>query len=342
LTRENQQKEGRDIAILRDVEVERVDRDQVEIRWSSGGRPGLVSIYEGSTPEEIDTDTPVAQTPGESVVLARPSQDGRSYFKVAPEGGHGRIVSERLLTFEGINNFRDLGGYETSTGQTVRWGKIYRSGDLSSATEADLGYLSHLGIRVIFDLRHPEDIAEHQDPLPSSDTRLVALGMYGEEMRHLWETFLRADSKDAADIDGRESYLQVYRSLVPSFTDKYAVIFQMMADPRNVPVVFHCLAGQDRTGIVAAILLMLLGVPDRMVVADYLLSNRYARGSEQWVAEHPNPAAVESYFDAREEYLRAGIDEIGRLYGSLEQYATNGLGMTGAMLARLRRSLLSS
>jgi protein-tyrosine phosphatase len=70
--------------------------------------------------DEIDTDMPVAQSSGSSVVLARPSREGRRYFKVVPEGGAGKIVSERLIAFEGISNFRDLGGYETSSGRTVK------------------------------------------------------------------------------------------------------------------------------------------------------------------------------------------------------------------------------
>jgi protein-tyrosine phosphatase len=327
--------------ILREIEVERVGGDQIEIRWSSVGQPGLVSIYEGSTPDGIDTDVPVAQTSSNHIVLAGPNRQGRRYFKVVPEGGDGWIVSERFLVFEGISNFRDLGGYETPTGQTVRWGRAYRSGDLSAATEADLAYLSRLGIRTIFDLRHHGDGSETPDPLPSSDARVVALAVYNEEMRSLWKAFERAESKDVADAESRELYLRVYRSLVPNFTDKFAVIFQMMADPRNLPAVFHCLSGQDRTGTVAAILLMLLGVPIRTAVADYLLSNRSLGTGEQWAAEHPNPAAVESFFDAREEYLRAGIDEIRRLYGSFDEYAATGLGMTSTMLERLRSLLLS-
>jgi len=167
---------------LRCVEVERVDQDRIEIRWELEGEPGPVSIYEGSTPDQIDTDTPVAQTSGESVVLLRPREDGRRYYRVVLRGGSSRIAAERLVPFEQISNFRDLGGYRTSNGSTVRWGEVYRSGELSSASEADLVYLARLGSRVVIDVRSPSIVTDNPDRLPSSGTRLVELAMDDERI----------------------------------------------------------------------------------------------------------------------------------------------------------------
>jgi len=325
---------------FRDVVVERIDRDQIEIRWKSDGQPGLVSIYEGSTPDEIDTDRPGAQPSGDSVVLLRPSQLGRRYYRVVAEDGHGRVAAERLLPFEGMDNFRDLGGYETADGQTVKWGWVYRSGELNAASKADLAYLSRLDIEVILDLRPPEDMIEAPDPVPRSDTRMVRLGMFKEELLQLWQAFLDASSKEAADAISRRLYSQWYRVLIRDFTDEFAVIFEMLADPSNLPAVIHCSGGQDRTGMVAAVLLMLLGVPHDTVVADYLLTPQTGGPADEWIAQHPHPAAVESFWDAREEYLEAGIDEINRRYGSLEKYASDGLGLTSSMVDQLRKILL--
>jgi protein-tyrosine phosphatase len=176
---------------LRNLEVHRIDQAQIEIRWEMKGQTGLVSIYEGSTPDRIDTDAPVAQVPCESVVLRRPEEEGRRYYKVVPQAGSGKIVAERLVPFEQIRNFRDLGGYDTANGRTVRWGMVYRSGELSQPTETDLAHLSDMGMRAVFDLRSPAVVRERPDRLLGSGARLVGQAMDDEETSR-WVTAVLA------------------------------------------------------------------------------------------------------------------------------------------------------
>jgi len=145
-----------------------------------------------------------------------------------------------------------------------------------------------------------------------------------------------------SDAEETRSILMAsYVSSIADFTSEMGVIFQVMTDPRNLPVVFHCRAGKDRTGRIAATLLMLLGVPYRTVVKDYLLTNRHrAAVIEQQTADHPYPGAVREMVVAREEYLLAFLDSIHNLYGSVERYAVDGMGMTSSMLDQLRSLLL--
>lgn len=326
---------------LRHLEVHRIDQAQIEIRWEMKGQTGLVSIYEGSTPDRIDTDVPVAQVPCESVVLRRPEEEGRRYYKVVPQAGSGKIVAERLVPFEQIRNFRDLGGYETSNGRSVKWGTVYRSGELSQTTEADLTHLSNLGIRVVFDVRSPEVVRERPDRLLGSGARLAGQAMDDVETSRWVATVLAGHVSDAQAT--REMMVQSYASSVHMFVAETAVILRMLSDPGNLPAVFHCQAGKDRTGRVAALLLMLLGVPLTTVLEDYLLSNRYrAALIERRAATHLYPDAVRALEMAREENLLALLESIHSLYGSVEQYAVDALGLTSSTIDGLQSLLLST
>jgi protein-tyrosine phosphatase len=328
------------VTVPDDVIVERIDRDRVEICWRSEGQSSLVSIYEGFTPDDIDTVSPVAQTSGESVILQRRTQDGRRYYKVVPQEGSSIIVAERLVPFEQIRNFRDLGGYETASGQTARWGKIYRSAELSRATKADVAHLSSLGIKVIVDLRARAAATDNPDRLPDSGVRLVPLTMDDEEAARWAADVLLGRASDAEAA--RDRLKQTYVSGIGTFRAETAGILRTMSDPDNLPAVFHCQAGKDRTGRIAALLLTLLGVPYATVLEDYLLTNRYrAALIERRVANHPYPDAVRALVTAREEYLIAFFSAIQSQYGSVERYALVGLGIAKSTLKRLRSLLLS-
>ncbi len=326
---------------LRYLEVNRIDQSHIEIRWEWGGQPEPVSIYEDLTPDQIHTDTPIAQTSAQSVVLSRPQEDGRRYYKVVPDSESGKVVAERLVPFEQIRNFRDLGGYQTSDGSTVRWGMIYRSGELSQPSESDLAHVSGMGIRVVFDLRSPAIVRERPDRLLGSGARLVEQAMDDEDASR-WAAAVLAGL--ISDPEATQAMMvHSYASSVCLFVAETAGVLRMMSHPGNLPAVFHCQAGKDRTGRVAALLLLLLGVPFTTVLRDYLLTNRYrAAFIERRAAAHPYPQAVRALVMAREEYLRAFLDAIRRLYGSVERYAIDGLGMTGSMVDQLRETLLCS
>ena len=139
--------------------VERTDTGQLKISWTTRKGVRVTSIRWGTTPEKTD-QTLVASVPkGENnVVVDDPSPGSRPYFALATDNGAHRIVAERLVALEGDPNFRDLGGYTTTDGHTVRWGRVYRSGSIDKLTDADLTKIHALGIKLVCDLRAPSEI----------------------------------------------------------------------------------------------------------------------------------------------------------------------------------------
>jgi protein-tyrosine phosphatase len=259
---------------------------------------------------------------------------------------------ERQVKLDGQANFRDLGGYRTSDGRSVKWGLIYRSGQLNELSDADLSKLKGLNIRTVIDLRGSSEAETRgKDRLPDG-VRNVS---YPIDVMSL----PKEEKSESAAMDsspGRTDFmLQATRSIMIHRTDVYAALIRELAEPENRPLVFHCTAGKDRAGIGAAIVLTLLGVPWETVREDYLLSNFYRRDENERELRHLrediakkqniSPEQVdmtgyESMFFVKPEYLDAAHDEVIRRYGSMESYLREGLGISDEMMDRLRKELL--
>jgi protein-tyrosine phosphatase len=174
-------------------------------------------------------------------------------------------VTTRDLEFNRLFNFRDLGGLRTAAGHTVRHGRIYRSDSLHALGEDDREMWRELGVRTVLDLRRPGEIEKW--------------GRVPDWEGHTWEhVYLRHqpweevpwqyERHDLADYL-EERYLAMARESGPDIARAMSVI----ADPAAAPVVVHCMAGKDRTGVICALTLSLLGVPDEEVAAEYALTS---------------------------------------------------------------------
>jgi protein-tyrosine phosphatase len=178
---------------------------------------------------------------------------------------------ERLVTLEGARNVRDVGGYTTAHGPTVRWGLVYRADSLDACSDADHALLADLGIRTVCDLRRPGEGVETA-PRFLRDGRYLRLAMDGEASQgySMVERVLTGEvrSLDVAWV------VDVYAQLAEAYADHFGAILRLIGRG-EVPLLFHCAAGKDRTGLTAALLLHALGVPDDVVFDDYALSDTY-------------------------------------------------------------------
>src|SRR6478672_6004931 len=242
----------------------------------------------------------------------------------------------RHLNLAGASNFRDLGGYRTRDGRTVRWRQIFRSNHLGHLTEADIEILRPLGLKSAFDFRGTEErvaaicglagIAVHS--LSIEPTVVAAL-------RARRASGLPLSSNDAVEVM-RESYRNYVRQNTPSFRALFALLLEDRA-----PLVIHCTAGKDRTGFACALILYSLGVADDLIAEDYLLTNRFYRRDPSASSDLPEDvrrvlASVEASF------LAAGFDAISTDYGNLESYLSDGLGLGGRERAALEARYLES
>ena len=185
--------------------------------------------------------------------------------------------ADRHVVLDGQPNFRDLGGYKTTDGRTVKWGQIYRSGELPRLSDVDVARLKGLGIRTVVNFLTPlETEARGVDRLPNG-VREVSQPISGGAGGGLAKVVSEArQTGDFSEVPV-ELNAEIHRLIVQEAREQYATLLREVADASNRPLVFHCSHGVHRTGTAAAILLAALGVPWETVREDYLLSNEYRK-----------------------------------------------------------------
>ena len=237
----------------------------------------------------------------------------------------------RRIELEGVSNFRDLGGYRTTTGQSVKWGQFFRSDTLAALTDGDMETVCALGVTVAVDLRYgTERQLEPSRFLGHAQVEVLELGLDANPDATSLDSF--EDSPDAADL-ARLHMTQNYRNYPFRYAKGYATLMRRLA--AGDKCIVHCTAGKDRAGTGAALVLSALGVPRDVVFEDYLLTNQYWDRAGR---ERPGMDAetVASIFSAREEYLQAAFEAIESRCGTVETYLEEVLGLDAAILAALR------
>lgn len=170
---------------------------------------------------------------------------------------------ERRLELAGSFNFRDLGGYETADGRTVRWRRLFRSDALHGLTPEDIARLDEIGLTAVFDLRSAMEL--ERDGVGSL--------FDGGVLHHHVPFTANVGSADARDFGS--SLSELYQRMLKDAQPCISTIFSALAEEQTYPAVFHCAAGKDRTGIISGLVLSALGVPDAEIIADYALTDGY-------------------------------------------------------------------
>ena len=256
----------------------------------------------------------------------------------------------RRIPFDGPGNLRDLGGYRAADGRSVRWGALYRSDHLGRLSARDLRRLRRLELAVLVDFRRGVEKAEAPNRLPRGHgIRVVELPLFDDDASSAMGTGLRARIArgDLAGIDPAALLVEANQRLVTEFTPVYRRFVGELLAARGAPVLFHCTAGKDRTGFAAAIVLRLLGVPEEVIVADYMRSREYSLAARRrdllllrLLKGPATTALVRALLGVEAAYLQAAFEAIAREYGSFAAYARDGLGLGDAEIAQLRDALL--
>jgi protein-tyrosine phosphatase len=253
---------------------------------------------------------------------------------------------------QAVANLRDLGGWRTRAGGLVRSGVVYRSAGLGTATEDDLAALASLGIRTVFDLRTAGERSAQPDRIPAAATGVVADvlgGSVGSVPAHLMDLLVDPPRATLALADGAAEGMfdQAYRDIVllRSAHAAFRSVYTGLLDAPLRPVLVHCTTGKDRTGWAAAALLMLLGVPDEDVMAEYLLTNEQLLPALQplfdaFAAGGGDPDVLLPVLGVRQEYLESAVAHMTDGFGSVEGYFRDALGIDESAQAALRDALL--
>jgi protein-tyrosine phosphatase len=242
-----------------------------------------------------------------------------------------------VVALEGGSNFRDLGGYRTADGRTVRHGLVFRSAHLGNLTDTDRREIGRLGVRTIVDLRGINEAAETPHRIEGTGATIIGAHIepgIGERIRGAI-----ADGSASPELMAHfltEHYRDYPRRCAPGFR----TLFAALSDGTSRPLVFHCTAGKDRTGFAAALLLTLLGVPWETVVHDYLRTNELWTGH---LGRYPELAADTraAIVEARAAYLDAAFAAVREDFADPERFAEGALGLDSGVLQRLRGDLLA-
>jgi protein-tyrosine phosphatase len=318
--------------------VERHGEDFL-IHWTPD-EPWL-GLYAGPNPDSVGgAPLPAKIDDAGKSAIVQGTGEGRRYF--ALHFGHRRLITaERTLPLPGGVNFRDVGGYRTTDGRAVRWGQVYRAGSLADLTDADVAALGVLGLRLVCDLRSADELARHADRLPPGATHRhqPIVGEVGRLRRVV--TLYRKRHRL------QELLAEMYHVMLDQNGPVFANVLRLAADPANRPLVIHCTAGKDRTGLAVALLLLTLGVPEETVVADYTLSNHafkvLAGGMRPEMARLYafgfGEAQLQPLLLAEARTLRNALDYLRRRYGGVEAYLRR-VGLEAGTIEALRESLL--
>jgi len=234
------------------------------------------------------------------------------------------LVDGRRLALSQAVNFRDIGGYHTIDSLTVSKGLVYRSDHLSRLTVEDQQLLQQLEIKVVCDLRTTREQKKSPDLLPTDGSiRLQSLPVEANN----FDPAIVSDRLKAGDDAWltMDFFIDLYRSYLDDFGPVWGEVLRLAAERHNLPMVFHCTGGKDRTGICAALLLKALGVSETDIIADHDLSNVY--NAERLKPIYAKFAAMGIGYEKAAPYLQAPIeplvamlDHLKKSYGTIEDY----------------------
>lgn len=251
----------------------------------------------------------------------------------------------------GSPNLRDLGGYRTWDGRRTRRGLLYRSGALATLTDEDVETLAGLGLRAVLDFRLPGEVSfGGTDRLPAG-LAPVSLPVGGGSLDGFYSLARSGDwdliNRALGDGKAHQSMVDVYRGFVSKDDDRagFAEALRRITEADALPLLFHCTAGKDRTGWLAAIVLKLVGVTRVELFDDFLLSDLYFLPTAKSLLESMGVSRMEAQvfrplLSQDPKYLEAAFAEADDTYGSFEAFVHKGLGVGPEAVERLRSRLL--
>jgi protein-tyrosine phosphatase len=327
--------------VVTDVQLERDGGGQGIVTWSVGGGCERVDIAIATRPDALDHQHAITVAADAGRVALSDMPPGRAYVSVAPsEGGSAIIAGERNMGFLGAANFRDLGGYVGAGGARTRWGRMFRA-DALVLEDSDFEAFRLLGVRSVYDLRSDDEREVTPNRLPDGEHIVEAIPVMSS-------TTVPLPTIDDMLADGETFLAGIYVRLLEHAALIFGRILTSLADEARLPAVFHCAAGKDRTGMVAALLLSVLGVSDADILDDYELTSLYRDPlrteafierlrDERGVA----PEVAAAILRTPRWAMEGALAEVERRYGGIEGYLTGPAEVDPAVPETLRALLLA-
>ena len=221
---------------------------------------------------------------------------------------------------QGGYNFRDLGGIRTTDGRSVKWGKLFRADELGRLTDTDLDYLSAIPLVTIVDFRFNEETTASPDKIPGSVKEYYNYAIKPGNISVSGLETMTTEQADSIMID-IYTLLVSYPECVKCFRD----FFTLLQNENNTPLLFHCSAGKDRTGLATAFILTALGVDESTILENYMLSNVYLE--DKYAATKAKMPRIAPLFEVKPDFINVAMETINKNHGSLDNFLIKELGI---------------
>lgn len=265
------------------------------------------------------------------------------------------MIISKPMQAEKVPNMRDLGGMEGADGKHIRNGLLIRSEQLYNASERDIAMLASLPLRKIFDFRNPKEAAEKPDPNITGN-EYMHLSIIDESTIVSWESDKskkineQLNNSQNNPNSGIAGMCEMYRNFVrmPYSRAQYSRFLKEILNTEDGAVLWHCTLGKDRCGFGSVLVEAVLGVSREAIIEDYLFTNECLKdelaGMEKMLQKLTQNTSLKDagrvLMEAREEYILAALDEIDKLYGSMDAFIENGLGIDANTRDQLRARYL--
>ena len=250
------------------------------------------------------------------------------------------MSESRLVDLDGPANFRDLGGVTTDDGGIVRTGRVFRSDSLSYLSGQDVERLrDELGVRTVIDLRAGHEVEDYGHGPLEAHVRQLHMPIVDQTREPALPTRKERKAAKFQTLD------QIYAFMLEEYAARFAAVLGVIAEPENQPVVFHCAAGKDRTGLVSALILGLCRVPDAEIMSDFAFTESrmptiVARHTAHAEANETHAEVAGQQYGAQAATMSTVLDGLRAEHGSIEAYVVKA-GLPSDAVNRLRAELVT-
>jgi protein-tyrosine phosphatase len=302
---------------------------------------GSVHMYVSDLPDYFEEETPVGIVGVDEGLTKYITVDNitRKYFLLTFDGKNKEIVGARKVDTDNVENFRDVGGYITKDGRTVKWGNLFRSGHLDAIHAIDMYRLENLGLKTIIDLRASQEKTKESNIFQTNNNQSISVKM--GDAAHIKRQL------QAGRIKTGDAFLYIqdeYLRFIDEKSEAYAQVLDQLLYTPNYPALIHCSLGIDRTGFCIALILSALGVPEETILKDYMMSNDHVNLNKAIPnARHYNTdiqEVITTLLTADEHYLGVALRKIKKEYGSVDEYLIKKLNFTTKKQERLKELML--
>lgn len=277
-----------------------------------------------------------------------PNPNNRTFYKIIC-GNDEITLAERVVPLKNFSNFRDLGGYKTKDGRTVKWGLFYRSEDLSNLKDNDLKYFESLGIKYVLDYRSEDEVSRNPDVQVKlvKNINIPGMNIKGNDNLDMTTYVEQILQGSTMDINPEDLLREAYKTM-PLDNPAYKELFKLFRNPEDTAILQHCTAGKDRTGVGSALILLALNVDEETIIKDYLESNNNRKNFtkniietyKDYMKDEKVKKMIEGILGVDETLIKSSLNSIKNKYGTYEDYFKNEYELDEDELDKLRNEYL--